>query len=101
MAAVPQKSGRSAAGSRFDAILDAAEEVFAASGYDGASMRMIADRAEVAQALIHYHFGTKETLFEKMVARRSNAINDRRGELLDGTSERVGHLPCWISRTSR
>lgn len=69
---------------RFDAILDAAERVFASSGYNGATMREIADGAGVAQGLIHYHFNNKETLFEKMVARRSGAINQRRADLLAG-----------------
>lgn len=69
--------------SRSDAILDAAEQEFAASGYDGAALRAIAERAGVAQALIHYHFKTKETLFESLVARRSAQINGRRAVLLD------------------
>lgn len=72
--------------SRFDAILNAAEQVFAASGFQGTALREIAERAGVAQALIHYHFGTKETLFERMVARRSGQINDRRALLLDRLS---------------
>lgn len=69
--------------SRFDAILDAAEQVFASSGYTGATMREIAETAQVAQGLIHYHFDNKETLFEKMVARRSGEINGRRADLLE------------------
>lgn len=69
--------------SRFDAILDASETVFARSGYEGATMREIAEQAGVAQGLIHYHFKTKEELFEKMVARRSVHINSRRAELLE------------------
>ncbi len=69
--------------SRFDAILDAAETVFARSGYDGASLREIAGLAGVAQALIHYHFKNKEHLFEAMVSRRATAINDTRAESLD------------------
>jgi AcrR family transcriptional regulator len=79
-----QRSTREEAqGARFDAILDAAEQVFASSGYDGTALREIARRAGVAQGLIHYHFGTKETLFEKMVERRSGQINRRRAQLLD------------------
>ena len=68
---------------RFDVILDAAETVFAESGYDGASLRKIANMANVAQALIHYHFKNKEQLFEAMVSRRASAINDARAEQLD------------------
>ena len=70
--------------SRFDAILDAAESVFATSGYDGATMRQIARKADVAQALIHYHFNDKARLFETMAARRSAAINGARSALLAG-----------------
>ena len=68
---------------RFDAILDASEKVFAESGYEGASLREIARNANVAQALIHYHFKNKEHLFEAMVSRRSSAINDTRAALLE------------------
>lgn len=67
---------------RSDAILDAAERVFADSGYSGATMREIAELAGVAQGLIHYHFDNKETLFESMVIRRSEAINGRRSQWL-------------------
>ncbi len=69
--------------SRFDAILDASETVFARCGYEGATMREIAERAGVAQGLIHYHFKSKEVLFEAMVSRRSKQINETRAMLLD------------------
>jgi len=59
-------------------ILDAAERIFALHGFEGASMRQIATEAGVAQALLHYHFGTKEKLFEAMFSRRSGAINAER-----------------------
>ncbi|MFC3614336.1 TetR/AcrR family transcriptional regulator [Lutimaribacter marinistellae] len=67
---------------RFDAILDAAEQVFAASGFEGSALREIAERAEVAQGLIHYHFKSKEGLFEAVVARRSDQINGARARRL-------------------
>src|SRR4029077_20606530 len=66
-----------------DAILDAAERQFANSGFDGTSMRSIAEAADVAQALLHYHFGTKERLFAEMFTRRSEAINAERIKRLD------------------
>ncbi|UYV36682.1 TetR family transcriptional regulator [Rhodobacteraceae bacterium D3-12] len=71
-----------AGGARFGAILDAAERVFAESGYEGAALREIANQAGVAQGLIHYHFDNKARLFEKMVARRSGQINEERAERL-------------------
>ncbi|MGA7804954.1 TetR/AcrR family transcriptional regulator [Bradyrhizobium sp.] len=66
-----------------EAILDAAEQVFASHGYEGAAMREIAKRAGVNQALLHYHFATKDNLYERVVERRSSAINNYRIELLD------------------
>src|SRR5450631_2818040 len=66
-----------------ESILDAAEQVFASCGYDGAAMREIANKAGVNQALLHYHFETKDNLYERVVERRSSAINNYRIELLD------------------
>ena len=62
------------ANSTQEGILDAAEEVFASHGYEGASMRAIAKKANVNQALLHYHFQTKDNLYETVVKRRSSAI---------------------------
>jgi AcrR family transcriptional regulator len=82
MASGTTVSKSSKANSR-DAILDAAERLFANSGFDGTSMRSIAEAACVAQGLLHYHFGTKERLFAEMFTRRSEAINAARIERLD------------------
>jgi AcrR family transcriptional regulator len=65
-----------------DAILDAAEAVFAESGFHAATTRAIAALAGVNAALLHYYFGSKEQLYETVVARRASAINDHRRALL-------------------
>ena len=65
-----------------DSILNAAENVFAAFGYDRASTREIANEAGTNLSLIHYHFQSKQKLFEAVVARRADLINIRRRELL-------------------
>jgi len=44
-------------------ILQAAQEVFAARGFEGASTREIAARAEVNISSLHYHWESKETLY--------------------------------------
>jgi TetR/AcrR family transcriptional regulator len=51
------------------AILAAAETVFAARGFSGATMSMIAARAGSPKANIHYYFPTKETLYRAVVER--------------------------------
>ena len=65
-----------------DAILDAAEVVFADNGFHGATTRAIAEQARANAALIHYYFGSKEALYEAVVARRAGAINLERRERL-------------------
>lgn len=52
-------------------LLDAAEQIFSEQGYDGATLRDIAKAAAVHQALTTYHFGTKEQLFDEVIARRA------------------------------
>ena len=49
------------------AILEAAREEFAASGYDAAGTRAIAARAGVDARLIGRYFGSKEQLFSEVV----------------------------------
>ncbi|MBW2526198.1 MAG: TetR/AcrR family transcriptional regulator [Deltaproteobacteria bacterium] len=52
-----------------DKILDAADQLFGAVGFDAASTRLIADESGVNKALIHYHFSTKEALFGAVLDR--------------------------------
>lgn len=53
-----------AAGSTANSILDAALQIFARDGFDGASMPAIAKAASIGHPLIHYHFGSKENLWK-------------------------------------
>ncbi|WEK62106.1 MAG: TetR family transcriptional regulator [Candidatus Microbacterium colombiense] len=48
-------------------IIAAAVEEFGEQGYDGATIRLIAARAEVDSALVHHYFGTKADLFAEAV----------------------------------
>jgi AcrR family transcriptional regulator len=65
-----------------EAILDAAEVTFADLGYAGTTLREVADKAEVTQALISYYFGSKYGLFEEVFLRRGRKISDERLENL-------------------
>lgn len=44
-------------------IVEAAVDVFAERGFDGASTRLIAARAETTQGLVTYHFQSKDELW--------------------------------------
>lgn len=54
-------------------ILSAARATFAERGYAGATTRMIAERAEVAEPLIFNNFGSKAALFSEAVVAPFNA----------------------------
>jgi len=63
-------------------ILDQAERLFADGGYDGTSIRDIAARAGVQAAVVGYHFGSKEELFDTVVGRRASVLNAQRAQAL-------------------
>ncbi len=52
-------------------ILDAAEELFADKGFEGTSVRDIAQRAKINVAMISYYFGSKEKLLESLITHRT------------------------------
>lgn len=50
-------------------ILAAAEEIFAETGFAGATTAMIARRARIPKANLHYYFGTKTQLYRRVLER--------------------------------
>ncbi|WP_234086349.1 TetR/AcrR family transcriptional regulator [Azonexus sp. R2A61] len=64
-------------------ILDTAERLFMAHGYDGTSMRQITSEANVNLAAVNYHFGSKESLMQEVFRRRLDWLNDERMRVLD------------------
>src|SRR6266487_1236817 len=55
-------------------IMEAAEELFAEKGFDGTSVRDIAEEAGVNLAMISYYFGSKEKLMESLFKYRGESI---------------------------
>ncbi len=76
-----------------DAILDAAEHLFAAQGHDNTSMRQITRTAQVNLSAVNYHFGSKSALVEAVFQRRLDALNDERLRMLDALEARTGGQP--------
>lgn len=65
------------------AILDAAERLFAARGFDATSLRDINSTAGVNLAAVNYHFGSKDGLIQKVLERRIIPLNQERLRLLE------------------
>jgi AcrR family transcriptional regulator len=55
-------------------IIKAASRAFAQHGYDGASIRTIVGQADVNQAAINYHFGSKEELYRAVLQTALRAL---------------------------
>ncbi len=72
------------------AIINAAEKLFAEKGFDGSSVRDIAQEAEVNVAMISYYFGSKEKLMEAVFEKRTGDIRIKVENLLLDSS--ISHL---------
>ena len=81
-----------------DRILDAAERLFMAHGFDGTSMRMVTAEAAVNLAAVNYHFGSKEGLMQAVFRRRLAWLNSERLRLLDEMEVEARGKPLRPSR---
>jgi AcrR family transcriptional regulator len=79
MSETPAEDGRS--GTR-EALLDAAELLFADGGIQGTSLRAVTSEAEANLAAVNYHFGNKEGLVRAVFERRIRPVNEERLRLL-------------------
>lgn len=79
-------------------ILDTAENLFGAKGYDATSLRHIITEAGVNLAAIHYHFGSKEELLDQLIVRRAGPVNKKRIALLDQIEAEAGAAPLPLEK---
>ena len=77
-------------------ILDAAEELFMEHGFEATSLRLITTAANVNLAAVNYHFGSKEELFQAVLTRRLDPMNQDRMQLLTAyeLANNGGALTC-------
>lgn len=67
-------------------ILEAALDIFATEGYEGASTRQLAERAGVNLPAIQYYFGSKEGLYRAVI-----------GDIVDQTKTHMAPLAPKVS----
>jgi AcrR family transcriptional regulator len=75
-----------------DAIMDAAERLFAERGIDAVSLRTINTEAGYSVAALHYHFGTRDGLVRALLARAQPPMLQQRAALLAALATR-GEAP--------
>src|SRR5690348_11633026 len=80
-------------GATKERILDSAESLFMAHGFEATSLRAITASADVNLAAVHYHFGSKEELFQSVLARRLDPMNRKRLELLSRLEAQCAPAP--------
>jgi AcrR family transcriptional regulator len=91
-------------------IIETAEQLFAERGFDGTSVRDIADEAGINVAMISYYFGSKEKLMEALFELRVGSVKmrieslikdeslspiEKVNMLIDEHIERVMLKPCF------
>jgi len=74
------------------AILDAADEILAETGFDGMSMRAVAEKAGVKKALVFYHYKNKAQLFERVLERYYGEHQEALASALDGEGQVADRL---------
>jgi AcrR family transcriptional regulator len=72
------------------AIINAAEKLFAIKGFDGASVRDIAQEADINVAMISYYFGSKEKLMEAVFEERTTNIRMKVENLIQ--DDKITHI---------
>jgi AcrR family transcriptional regulator len=74
-------------------ILDAAERLFVEHGFEATSLRQLTTAAGVNLAAVNYHFGSKEELFQAVLTRRLDPMNQERIELLQKLEREAAGKP--------
>ncbi len=93
---VSSRPRRTKAEQRLDSleqILDAAELLFSQSGFDGVTLRDVAQRVGIHTTLLHYYFKDKRALFEAVFVRRAGLTIGRRMVALERYEAEAGDRP--------
>lgn len=67
-------------------IMDAAEDLFARQGYEGTSLRQIADVAGIREPGLYNHFSGKQALYEAVLFRALNPMAEALASQMDKAS---------------
>ena len=73
MTAKAKTKSRLKGAERQEQILQAAIEVFSQNGFRGTTLRQLAHQAGVSEAMIYYHFPSKEALYDAILKKKIEA----------------------------
>ncbi len=92
-ARLEEPSGVEASSRTRDRLLEAAEKLFAARGFDATSVRDITAEAGCNVAAVNYHFGGKVSLYRELFRRRLGAMRELRIASIRRARVRAGARP--------
>ena len=82
-------------------ILKAASHIFAEHGYEGASIRDMVAKADVNQAAINYHFGSKEGLYRAVLELAFASLTNADSAGASGSETPEAELRAFVRRQLR
>jgi TetR/AcrR family transcriptional regulator, cholesterol catabolism regulator len=81
---------------RRDQIVKIAANLFGEKGYDGTSLRDIAEASGITKAALYYHFPDKERLYEDVVVTRISALNEAVKEAITRSEDPVERVRLFL-----
>ena len=102
MSDVLQKSARSARKAKGDGhlrraeILEAAERIFVADGYEGATIRKIADDVGVSSTALYMHFRDKDEILHEICLNAMQALLEQNSEIAARPVDSVTRLRLML-----
>lgn len=104
-AAPPTRRRRLSGAERSEQVLDVAEELFTAKGYDRTSIEDIARAAGVSRPIVYGHHGSKEGVYLACMERARRRLVDEYRAALEGVTEPRAQLRAtadvWFSMVER
>jgi AcrR family transcriptional regulator len=82
-------------------ILQAAEKLFAAQGFEGTSTRQIAKEAGANMSMINYYFGSKEGVFTEIMSDRIKGFNVQLAMIEEQEIDQAEKLKVVIDQYTR
>jgi AcrR family transcriptional regulator len=79
-----------------DAILDAAERLFARQGFTATTIKQIGKEAAVNPALLYYYYESKETLYRAMLQRILGQLLARGANAIEGATSHADRIRAFV-----
>ena len=102
MATAPQASGRivKKPDQRRNELLDCAQELFLARGYDNATINDVIARAGVSKGALYHYFASKEAMLEALAERFAARSIEQLGDIFqDRSPDALSRLNAFLARS--